>query len=115
MLKEQYSPTQWVTGSDFVANTLGWIAKNTTAKQYAPIAQLDSGECVLWDPSKNDGSQTAVYLTPFAFTTGTAAEAKNLIKAGTFNPELVAWPSGTTDAQKLTAFVGTPISLQAPR
>lgn len=116
MLKEDYTPSQWVTGSDQPQTTTCWVAKSVTVEQYAPMAQLtSSGEFVLWNPTTSNGSQNATHIAPFAFTTGSAsAETKGLIKSGTFNPELVAWPSGTTETQKRLAFVGTPISLQAP-
>jgi len=116
MTPETNTPEQWVTGSDAPANTVGTIAAGQALSKYAPMGQnLTTGEFHEWDPAANDGTEVAVRIAPFAIDTTGGAADKNLIKAGTFNPDLVAWPGGTTAAQKLTAFVGTPISLQGLR
>lgn len=115
MTTETYTPEQWVTGSDPVANTLGTVVTGQNLAKYAPLGQVTaSGKFKIWTPGATDGSEIAVRIAPFVIdATGGDVEA-GLIKSGTFNPELIAWPTAT-DAQKATAFVGTPISLQAPR
>lgn len=116
MTTETYTPQQWVTGSDVPANTLGTVAAGQTLAQYAPLGQkAATGEFHEWDPAAVDGTEIAVRIAPFAIDTSGGALDKQLIKAGSFNPELVAWPGAATAVQKLVAFVGTPISLQAPR
>lgn len=105
----------WVTGSDPCQTTQGTIASGQNLAAHAPLGQVTAtGKFVIWAPAATDGSQVATRLTPFAVDASAADRTTQLIKAGTFNPELVAWPEGTTAAQKLAAFVGTPISLQPP-
>lgn len=105
----------WVTGSDSYQTTQGTVASGQNLAAHAPLGQVTAtGKFVLWNPAAVDGSQIATRLTPQAIDAGAADRTTQLIKTGTFNPELVAWPGGTTAAQKLAAFVGTPISLQPP-
>lgn len=116
MTTETYTPAQWVTGSDAPANTVGTIATGQTLAQYTPLGQnKTTGAFHAWAPAATDGTENATRIAPFAIDSTAGAIDKQLIKAGTFNPELIVWPGGVTAAQKLTAFAGTPISLQAPR
>lgn len=104
----------WITGSDPVQTTEATIAAGQNLAARTPLGQVTAtGALVAWNPAAEDGSQTAVYLTSYAVNAQVATKAQ-VIKVGTFNPEEVNWPEGVTDAQKLTAFVGTPISLQPP-
>jgi hypothetical protein len=106
----------WETGSESQTTTESKIATGQTLGKRAPLAQKTStGEFHLWDPVASDGTQNATRIAPFAIDTTAGVADKQLIKKGVFNPELIAWPDGVTDAQKLVAFVGSPISLQTPR
>lgn len=112
---ETYQPEQWITGSDPVATTVGTIATGQTIAQYTPMGQkTTTGEFHTWAPGATDGTQNATRIAPFAIDTTGGATDKQLIKAGTFNPELVVWGAATA-VQKLLAFTGTPISVQALR
>lgn len=105
----------WETGSDEQVTTLGVVLSGEDLAARTPLGQVTaSGKFVEWAPGASDGSETAVRLTAYAVDASAADESAQLIKSGTFNPNLVAWPSGTTDLQKALAFVGTPISLQSP-
>ncbi len=115
MTDETFSYETWVTGSDPVATTTGTLASGQSVEERTPLGQITaSGLFTAWDPTAEDGSETAVRLSAIAIDASSADTDGPMIKAGTFNPDLVNWPDGTTDVQKLTAFVGTPISLQAP-
>ena len=106
----------WETGSEPQITTEGLIAAGQTIDERAPLGvKTASGEFHEWDPAASDGTERAVRITAFKIDTTGGAKNTQLIKTGVFNPELIAWPDGTTDAQKLAAFVGTPISLQTPR
>ena len=112
---EQNIPETLVTGSDPVATTEGTIAAGQTLAYLAPLGQnKTTGEFHLWAPTATDGTQVATRIAPVGIDTTAGIAIQQLYKSGTFNPDLIAWPDGTTAAQKLTAFVGTPISLQAP-
>lgn len=112
---EQYTPETLITGSDQVATTEGTIAAGQTLSRLAPLGQnTTTGEFHLWAPTATDGTEVATRIAPVGIDTTAGIAIQQLYKCGTFNPELIAWPDGTTAAQKLTAFVGTPISLQAP-
>lgn len=105
----------WITGSDKVHTTAGTIASGEVLPARAPLGQVTAtGKLVEWAPGASDGSEIAVYLTSSAVDASGGDLAAQVIKSGTFNPEDVAWPAGATAAQKLCAFVGTPISLQTP-
>lgn len=115
MAEETYENEVWQTGSDQMATTSGTIASGQNLAARTPLGQVTaSGEFVEWNPAANDGSQVAVRMTANAVDATVGATKAPMIKAGTFNPELVAWPGGVTAVQKELAFVGTPISLQLP-
>tara|TARA_R110001606_G_scaffold345513_1_gene494370 strand:+ start:6158 stop:6508 length:351 start_codon:yes stop_codon:yes gene_type:complete len=105
----------WITGSDQPQTTLGTVASGEDLAARTPLGQVTaSGKFVAWDPAADDGSQVAVRMSLGAVDATAGDKQAQLIKSGTYNPDLVQWPAGTTAAQKLTAFVGTPISLQLP-
>jgi len=115
MATVQQPVDNWVTGSDSYQTTLGTIAVGQNLAEKTPLGQITaSGKLVAWDPAATDGSEVAAYITAYAVDARAAEQQAQVIKSGTFNPEQVVWPAGTTAAQKLAAFVGTPISLQSP-
>lgn len=115
MATETWNHEQWVTGRK-PESVDSDIAAATVVAARTPMGQLaDTGEFVAWDPVAADGSQVAVRIAGFDIDTTSGAAKKALIASGTFNPELIVWPAGVTAAQKARAFVGTAISLQAPR
>ena len=112
---EYYIPETLITGSDQVATTEGTIAAGQTLSRLAPLGQnKTTGEFHLWAPGATDGTEVASRIAPVGIDTTAGIAKQQLYKCGTFNPDLTAWPDGTTAAQKLTAFVGSPISLQEP-
>tara|TARA_R110001583_G_scaffold34551_1_gene115868 strand:- start:18064 stop:18417 length:354 start_codon:yes stop_codon:yes gene_type:complete len=115
MSTEIYALEDWITGSDPMQTTRGTVASGQNLAKYAPLGQVTAtGKFVIWNPAGADGSENAVRLAPHAVDASAADTDAQLIKSGTFNPELVAWPGTPTAAQKAIAFVGTPISLQLP-
>lgn len=115
MAIESYGYEQWETGSDPMVTTAGTLAAGENLDKRTPLGQVAAtGLFKAWDPAANDGSEKAVRLTSLAVDASAADKSSPMIKTGTFNPELVSWPVGATDAQKAVAFVGTPISLQLP-
>lgn len=115
MATVQQPVDNWVTGSDSYQTTLVTILSGQNLPEKKPLGVVSaSGKVVAWDPAGGDGREVAVYITAYAVDATGGDQQAQVIKTGTFNPEQVAWPVGTTDAQKLGAFVGTPISLQLP-
>ncbi len=111
---ETHTPEQWNAGNEQQLTTAGTVASGQNVDKYTPLGQVTAtGEFVEWDPAANDGSEVATRIAPMAIDATTGAESKQLIKSGSFNEALVAWPAGATAAQKACAFVGTPISVQA--
>ncbi|MGF6692661.1 hypothetical protein M2318_002733 [Metapseudomonas resinovorans] len=105
----------WITGSAPYVTTQGTIASGQNLPERTPLGQIAaSGLLVKWAPGASDGSQIAVYITEYAVDASAAAKKAQVISGGQFNPAKLNWPAGTTDAQKLTAFVGSPITLQPP-
>lgn len=112
---EHYTPGTWATGSDPVSTTEGKLAGGLILPGRTPLGQnKTTGQFHAWNPSGSDGTEIAVRLTAQAVDSSAGAVDVQLIKSGTFNPDLVIWPDGTTEVQKLCAFVGTAISLQMP-
>ena len=60
----------------------------------------------------NDGSENPVYFTAYEVDASGGAVKAQVVKSGTFTPDDLAWDDSFDAAKKLTAFVGTPISLQ---
>lgn len=115
MAEETYTYETWETGGKTETVT-GTVATGENLLARTPLGQVTAtGKFVEWAPAATDGSQVAVRLTAYAVDASAADVEAQLISGGTFNPDLVNWPDGVTAEQKLTAFVGTPISLQAPR
>lgn len=105
----------WVTGSAPYHTTLGTVASGQNFPARTPLGQIAAtGLLVKWAPAATDGSQKAVYISAYAVNAAGGNKKAQVISGGNFNPELVVWPDGTTEAQKLAAFIGTPISLQPP-
>lgn len=105
----------WVTGSDSYQTTLVTILQGQSPLAKTPLGVVEaSGKVVAWDPTASDGSEKAVYITAYDVDATAADQQAQVIKTGTFNPEQIIWPIGTTDAHKRAAFVGSPISLQLP-
>lgn len=116
MSQETFEHETWETGSDEAKTTLVTIGAAQVLPARTPIGQRTSdGLFYEYDLDGTDGTEKPVYLTAFAVDTTSGAAPKQVIKSGTFNPELVEWPATTTALQKSLAFVGTPISLQTPR
>lgn len=115
MATVQQPVDNWVTGSDSYQTTLVTILLGQNLLEKTPLGVVEaSGKVVAWDPAASDGREKAVYITAYAVDATAADQQAQVIKSGTFNPEQVVWPAGTTDAQKRAAFVGSPISLQVP-
>lgn len=105
----------WITGSQPYSTALGTVASGQDVPERTPLGQVTaSGKFVAWDPAAVDGSQVATRLSLYAVDASLADKPAQMINGGSFNPALVNWPVGATAAQKLTAFAGTPISLQSP-
>lgn len=105
----------WITGSAPYHTTQGAVAAGQDLAARAPLGQVTAtGKFVIWNPAATDGSEVAVRLSLYAVDATSAEKSAQLISGGCFNPAEVAWPGGVTEAQKLTAFMGTPIMLQSP-
>lgn len=105
----------WITGSQPYYTALGTVASGEDLLERTPLGQVTaSGKFVAWDPAAVDGSEVAVRMSLYAVDASLADKQAQMITGGSFNPDLVNWPDGTTAAEKLAAFVGTPISLQLP-
>lgn len=105
----------WITGSQPYYTALGTVASGEDLPERTPLGQVTaSGKFIAWDPAAVDGSEVALRLSLYAVDATAADKAAQMITGGSFNPDLVNWPVGATAAQKLTAFAGTPISLQLP-
>lgn len=115
MTIENFSTDVWETGSDGAQTTETEIGSGQTLAARVPLGQRASdGLFYEWDPAAVDGTEKAVRMTAYAVDTTGGAAKTQAYKSGTFNTDLVAWPTSTALQQSL-AFVGTPISLQAPR
>lgn len=115
MTIESFSTEVWETGSDGAQTTETELGAGQVLAARVPLGQRASdGLFYQWDPAANDGTEKAVRMTSFAVDTTGGAAKHQAIKSGTFNPELVGWPTSTAIEQAI-AFVGSPISLQAPR
>lgn len=115
MATVQQPVDNWVTGSDSYQTTQVTFLAGKKIAAKTPLGVIAaSGKAVPWDPAATNGSEKAVYIAAYEVDALAADKQAQVIKSGTFNPEQVVWPVGTTAAQKLAAFVGTPISLQLP-
>lgn len=114
MTVETYNYDDITSGSDAIATTAVTILSGQDLAANTPIGQVTaSGKFVDCNPSATDGSQTPVYITPQAIDATAGDVVAQVYKAGTFDPEQLAWHANFTATTKLLAFVGTPISLQA--
>lgn len=112
---ETYEYEQWEVGSDPIRTATGVLTAGQSLLKRTPLGLVKStGKFVAWDPAANDGSEVAVRLTALTVDASASDKDTPMITAGSFNPELVNWPVGVTEAQQASAFVGTPISLQLP-
>lgn len=113
MTTETYNYDHIISGSDEVATTSVTILSGQNLAANTPIGQVTaSGKFVECNPSATNGSEVPVYITPVAIDATTGDKQAQVIKSGTFDPEQLNWHANFTAVTKLTAFVGTPISLQ---
>lgn len=110
-MTETYTPTQELAGSEQPHFASATIGSGVSCERLTPLGQITStGDLALWDPTADTGAEKAVYLAGYAVNTTAGAKTHKVIKSGHWNTDLIVWPDGTTDVQKATAFVGTPIS-----
>jgi len=112
MATESYGTEQFEAGSEPVMTTEAVIASGNDVPARTPLGRVTlTGKVVPWAPTAEDGSQNAVFMTAYAVDATLVDKKAQVIKSGCFNSALVSWPTAT-DAQKLGAFDGTPISHQ---
>src|SRR5690606_22708789 len=101
MATVQQPVDNWVTGSDSYQTTRGTVLMAQNLAEKTPLGVVTaSGKLVAWDPAATSGSEKAAYITAYAVDASAADKEAQVIKSGTFNPEQVVWPAGTTAAQK---------------
>jgi hydroxyethylthiazole kinase-like sugar kinase family protein len=114
-MSEAYEYEVFQTGSDQMVTTAGTVTSGQNVAKRTPMGRVTAtGKLVAWAPAASNGSEKAIFLSAIAVDATGADKIAPMIKTGTFNPELINWPDGVTDAQKAGAFDGTPISLQLP-
>ncbi|AGH44533.1 head decoration protein [Paraglaciecola psychrophila] len=113
MTTEALTYVDITSGSDEIATTSVTILSGEDLAAAVPIGQVTlSGKFVECDPDATNGSQTPKYITAQAIdATGGDVKAQ-VYKSGTFDTAQIAFHANFTAAEKLLAFVGTPISLQ---
>lgn len=110
-----YTPEDWETGTGDISTVESPIAAGVNVPARTPMAFDDAnGNYVPWAEDGVGSLGVAVRMTVFAIDTSEGAANHALYDGGTFNPALVNWPGTATAAEREGAFVGTPISLQAP-
>ena len=115
MTTETYNYDDITSGSDQIATTSVTIASGEDLAANTPIGQVaDTGKFVNCVRTASDGSETAVYITANAIDATSGDISAQVYKAGTYDPEKLEWDASHTTVSMLTAFVGTPISLQSP-
>ncbi|MBQ4836046.1 head decoration protein [Pseudoalteromonas luteoviolacea] len=109
---EQLIHEQLTAGDRPLTQNTGTFDASQTLLKLTPIARVTvTGHLKKWDPTANDGTQFAKFLTVGTVDTTAGAKAAPFYDGGHFNSDLVNWPVGATDAQKLGAFDGTPIAI----
>ena len=113
-MNETYTVDQLEAGTEPTHTTLVTIVSGQNIAANAPLGQVTaSGKFAIWNPALTNGREKAVAIAAYAVdATGGDVQAQ-VIKSGCFNTDAIAWPGTPTAAQKLVAFVGTPISHQA--
>lgn len=97
-------------GSDEVSTTLVPIGGEDIIPALTPLMlEPVSKTIVAWN---GDNSGQASFISPFEIDPSTQNYVQ-VYKSGTFNMDVINWPeSVTTTDQKLTAFVGSALSVQ---
>ena len=115
MTIETFTTDVLETGSDKAQTTATSFGSGLSIAANTPVAQ-DSTDGLFypWDPAGLNGRDVALRLTAVAVDTTGGARDYQAYKSGTFNPELIQWPTSTALEQSLQ-FAGTPISIQAPQ
>ncbi len=109
MIVDSYTPTNFKAKDEALQFAQGTVAQSELIAELSPL-MLDAVNKKLkpWDGSAG----TAKFLTVKAVD-ASASDVANvpLYKSGSINASAIKWPDGTTDADKLVAFVGSPISV----
>ncbi|EEZ4278546.1 head decoration protein [Escherichia coli] len=100
--------TQLLSGTQEVVSTLACFASAGEIKARTPLMQNGTGLMVEWDGTPGK----AVYLTISEINTATKTRAQ-VYKCGIFNIDEINWPdTADTFEKKISAFVGSGISVQ---
>lgn len=111
--KATYEIEQLKTGNDQVNTTEVTIPIGQVIAKHVPLGVVTASGAVIESKSgANDGSQNPIYISAYDIDTTSSAGKAQVIKSGTFTPTGLVWDVSFTAVQKLTAFVGTSISLQ---
>lgn len=110
-IPENFEQDDFILGPDLPVSTVGTLAEGEELLRLTPVMIGSSGssddEFVVWDGTTG----TAAGLTCFAEVSITGPKGFSYYNKGSFRSTSINWPADLSDAQKQTAFAGTPISI----
>ena len=102
---------QWVLNQSKVETTTVTIKSGVNVPQFTPLMmEVSTGKVIAYDKAKL-GADVVAFITAYDVDASGGDMEASVYKAGEFNEELVNWLTSPTQAQKNSAFAGTPISL----
>lgn len=105
-----FTPSDLFAGdSEVITNTYNFAASVVLAIN-SVVAFNTSGNLVEWVPGAGDSTAVAVGITCEAVDTTGGAATNPIYVGGYFNTDAIAWPTGTTAAQKKAAFINSNIT-----
>lgn len=106
----------FITGDSDIVTKAVTIGTGADVAQYTVLGQIAAtGKFIPSVATATDGSETPVAISAVAAAAAAADVVAPVYLGGTVNPDLLVWDASFTAALKSTAFIGTPITLVAPK
>lgn len=102
-----FTPTELFAGDSFVRHNAYQVAADVVLVANSILAFDANGDLVEWDPTSETSTGKAMFVSCEAIDTTGAAATHPVYTGAFFNTDALAWPTGTTAAQKKLAFVNT--------
>lgn len=111
---DSFTPPYLFAGDKAVTTIPGKVVTGQNLAALAVVGRVTaSGKLKVWNPAGSDGSEKAIGILVHAIDATSADKDATIYNGGSFNIDALVWPGGTTTAQKVGAFDGTPIEVKA--
>lgn len=112
----EYNPDNLISGSQEINTKPVEVASGSTVVELEVLGQvLTTGQYIKSVKTATDGSQVPAAISASAVDATAGAVSAPVYVAGAFDPDSLVWDASWSAADRLTAFVNSPINLKNTR